>query len=354
MPRGTTQSGSGALGAIALILLGTFIAVGAAELIARGLWEEPSVTPPRPPGPEALAQLPELRGVESLSKPNVRGTNVGVLFETNGAGFRDREYSRRKPDGVFRIVVIGDSVTMGHGVDEADTYASRIEARFAARSRPRVEVLNLGLSGLTLRGAIDRLVHLGLGYDPDLVVYGFTLNDIEGPSYRRFPLPPSRKPKVVARNPSYLLRILIPRWNYLRDFVLPAKGSYIFELDENYFRNPAAWEYFSFQLARLAALAQSRGICADLFIHSAIAYLDHPVRFQRYYEAVAEAARKRGLFVSESLEWFAGKDSGELLVSPWDRHPNAAGHALLAAAFWAGLESLPPRCGVPTEGADTP
>ena len=37
--------------------------------------------------------------------------------EINSLGFRDREHSLQKPEGVFRVLVLGDSVTEGFGVD---------------------------------------------------------------------------------------------------------------------------------------------------------------------------------------------------------------------------------------------
>ena len=57
-----------------------------------------------------------------------------VRYRINADGFRDRIRSRPKPDGVFRILALGDSVTFGYGVEEDETYPMRLEASFAARS----------------------------------------------------------------------------------------------------------------------------------------------------------------------------------------------------------------------------
>ena len=48
------------------------------------------------------------------------------------AGLRDREFSIKKPDGVYRIVVIGDSVTYGLWCRRRHTYPKQLEAMLNA------------------------------------------------------------------------------------------------------------------------------------------------------------------------------------------------------------------------------
>ena len=45
----------------------------------------------------------------------------------NKAGFRDYEYSVDKPEGVFRIAVLGDSLIFGFGVNLEDTFPKVLE-----------------------------------------------------------------------------------------------------------------------------------------------------------------------------------------------------------------------------------
>src|SRR5215467_3233309 len=48
--------------------------------------------------------------------PNYDGWFAGVPVRTNALGFRDdREYDLAKRSNTFRIIVLGDSVTFGHG-----------------------------------------------------------------------------------------------------------------------------------------------------------------------------------------------------------------------------------------------
>lgn len=343
---------------ISLLFLGIVLALLAGELAARVVWQlrppataAPRVPPPDPSGlPPDWASLPDLRRVRDLDAPNLRAMNAGAYYRTNSAGFRGPEVSPRPAPGVFRIVVAGDSITMGHGVAEADAYPARLEVLLnEAGGVPPVEVLNLGLSGTNVHSVAGRIERLGLPLHPDLLVYGFTVNDIKGPDFE-----PGASPEEVearrdrhlrfADSPSYLLRTVWPRWLTLRDLLFRPPGSLGHELHHNYFENPPAWEHFTAGLDRLAAIGRREDICVHVLLHTFLAQLDWLHPFQDVYERVATAARERGLTVTESFERFRGRDPVALRVHFADPHPNAAGHAVLAEALRDGLLELPAHC----------
>src|SRR5436309_15627215 len=60
-------------------------------------------------------------------KPSRRAKLMGVDFETNSKGLRDRETSYAKPPGKLRILMLGDSLTVGWGVAVEDTFPRRVE-----------------------------------------------------------------------------------------------------------------------------------------------------------------------------------------------------------------------------------
>ena len=98
----------------------------------------------------------------------------------SSAGMRDREFGVRKPDGVFRIVVIGDSVTFGFMCPREQTYPKQLETvlnQSATPGAPQFEVLNLGVTGYNMPQIVEALRSRGLRYEPDLVIYGYVLND---------------------------------------------------------------------------------------------------------------------------------------------------------------------------------
>ena len=128
--------------------------------------------------------------------------------------------------------------------------------------------------------------------------------------------------------------------------IYPQPGSYPYELDENYFRNPAAWSFFLAGLDRLAAITEGLGICGVVFLHTNLHDLSPWSAFRRYEDVVAEAAEARGLFVVPSFPVHQGRQGKSLWINWADSHPNADGHALLAGALFRGLQALPARCGL--------
>lgn len=112
--------------------------------------------------------------------PGYHGWFAGVPVHINALGFRDaREYSLDKPANTFRILVLGDSVTFGHGALEDTTYPYLLEQRLK-QWRPEVnwQVWNLGVPGYNTRQELAYLERVGPRYKPDLVIIGFFENDL--------------------------------------------------------------------------------------------------------------------------------------------------------------------------------
>jgi hypothetical protein len=68
--------------------------------------------------------------------PNRSAFLMGVPVSINSYGLRDREYSVEKPPNVYRIVMLGDSTTLGWGVPEEQTVAKILERELNTASCP--------------------------------------------------------------------------------------------------------------------------------------------------------------------------------------------------------------------------
>lgn len=135
--------------------------------------------------------------------PGYQGWFAGVPVQINALGFRDtREYSLAKPPGTFRILVLGDSVTFGHGALSDTTYPYLLEQRLK-RWRPDVgwQVWNLGVPGYATSQELAYLQRVAPQYQPDLVIVGFFENDLSG---NQLPYQPS----VLRRAASALQRAM--------------------------------------------------------------------------------------------------------------------------------------------------
>ena len=102
----------------------------------------------------------------------------GHRVENNKHGFREKEFTSPKPDGVYRIMVLGDSLTWGAGLAEEQRYTAVAEELLNKVADDRkFEVINFGISGGPTTVQRDILRHLRHHVEPDRIVVGFCLND---------------------------------------------------------------------------------------------------------------------------------------------------------------------------------
>ncbi len=97
--------------------------------------------------------------------------------EFNGDGLRDRTRPREKPEGVWRVAVLGDSVTLGDGLRPYQSYPRVLEARLHAAGH-RIEVMNVALWGWSTRQERIAWQRIARGYHPDQAILAVCLNDI--------------------------------------------------------------------------------------------------------------------------------------------------------------------------------
>lgn len=161
-----------------------------------------------------LSAHPEI-GLEL--RPNSDVVFRGKSFRTSSAGLRDRDYPLRKPEGVFRIAGIGDSVMLGWGVGQGEDYLSVLEDALNARAGGRrFEVLNFAVMGYNTVQEYFTLRDRALAYAPDLIILGFTGNDFAGPSFR--------KPRTRFSSPSAALNWLVLKARLLFGLLPPGEA----------------------------------------------------------------------------------------------------------------------------------
>lgn len=106
-----------------------------------------------------------------------RSSEWKVSYTINSLGFRDREYSVKKPDGVFRILMLGDSYTEGYGVEASESFSKQLESMLNSGRSRNYEVINTGVGSYS--PIIEYLVlkHKGLDLQPDMVILNFDWSD---------------------------------------------------------------------------------------------------------------------------------------------------------------------------------
>ena len=146
---------------------GTFIA---ADLLLGVFLIEP-LSPPMVSDPYAHHTL----------EPNTQSRFATADFtytqQVNSLGLRGAEVELRKSPGTYRIVMLGDSFTMGKGVEDDSTFSAMLERSMSQGNLP-VEVLNAGVDSYSPLLAYFRLTKTLPDLDPDLVVLNFDMSDL--------------------------------------------------------------------------------------------------------------------------------------------------------------------------------
>ncbi len=110
----------------------------------------------------------------------MRSTSAGwpLSQPINADGLQDRTHAPEKPEGVWRVVVLGDSVTAGTPFKPAESFPAMLQERLDGQG-PWVEVLNVALWGWSTRQERMAFQRIARGYHPDQVIVGLCLNDVE-------------------------------------------------------------------------------------------------------------------------------------------------------------------------------
>ncbi len=104
--------------------------------------------------------------------PNVSITFKRAPFRTNMHGLHDRDYTRAKPEGTYRIAIFGASQVLAGGVPDELTFENILEDSLNARfgKRHRIEVLNFGMAAASILQEMELVRQRGMQFDPDLVL----------------------------------------------------------------------------------------------------------------------------------------------------------------------------------------
>ena len=109
---------------------------------------------------------------------NIEGTPITYIV--NLSGFRDKTngiWDKWESDDI-KIAYIGNSVTWGEGVEFENTYSSVVESTFS-KATVSIKTINLGIAGSNSLQHFAILKSKALQLNPDMIILGYYLNDIE-------------------------------------------------------------------------------------------------------------------------------------------------------------------------------
>lgn len=263
-----------------------------------------------------------------------------VSFRYNELRFRDVP-PESKPEGVYRVAVVGDSFTEGQGVKEADTASRALETLLEEPSPGRFEVRNCGRRGLDLPELFDGF-EAALAYEPDLVVYALVLNDaVRPPAFQArqsyvndWILDRERLPDEAAAPPG-LLRFRT--WDLIADRLTAwrvGRETTRWYLDMwSDAGNPQGWQRTRELIREMDRRANRQGARFVVAVWPLLVGLEGPYPFAPAHETIRRFCLGAGIPVQDLLPVFRGHPSADLWVHPVDRHPNEVAQAMAARAL---------------------
>ncbi len=264
-------------------------------------------------------------------RPGLDTVYQKVPVKINNLGLRDREITV-KADDELRILVLGDSVTFGWGVRARDSFPEQLEQAIARNHPGPVNVINSGVGGYNTeqQASFARLMTDDL--QPDLLVLLYVTNDIE---INEPPFDPWSDVSPKGKNPVMAIQRLIwhSRLHRLTQFAIRINRQ---PRDRPPDRTSAGWRRSMAALEELAHLSRNRSIPFVV-----VMYRLQDSQFSRGLATdISSRATEFNFTYQDSLPWLSKVDRVSITNSVVDaRHPNAAGHALLAKGLYDLLVS---------------
>ena len=260
--------------------------------------------------------------------PNKTTIFKGAPLETNRWGMRDRDYEKAKPSGVYRIVLVGASRSMGSGVLNNESFEAVLEERLNSELSPetglRYEILNFAMGGFGPLRKMRILEQKAYAFDPDALLFvthvfekSFAAYDLMGAVSARLEIPYPFLSEIVKESG------VTPdmRQNAARRRL------------ERYGGEMMDWTW-----GRVREQCRERGIQTYMVLIPGL--LTEPVTldFRRHFVAQATEHGFTPFDLADTFDRVVSQKS--LAIAPWDGHPNAKGHRMIADRLY---EELRPR-----------
>ncbi|MFP4119387.1 MAG: SGNH/GDSL hydrolase family protein [Candidatus Woesearchaeota archaeon] len=279
-----------------------------------------------------------------IRKSCVKGSG-DVLYEfdptcnhINSEGFIDHEYPLQKKNGTYRIIVIGDSIAQGHGVDVySESFPKVLEKKLNENiDKPHYEVLTMAVTGYSTSQELKVLEDKALKYDSDLIVWSYVLND---PSHPVFHDANGGRGDYFADPKLHVTQYFRKKIFYIKERIIADKKECPEEFHK--FAHCVYWKDIKGNIAGINKLASREEAEVLFMIHPVFKASDFQegYGYDTEHEKLSREARKNGFYVLDILEAYQPYEVSELKLSPDDPwHPNARGHEIVAEELFKKIK----------------
>ncbi len=304
----------------------------------RGVMQDPTLSWSWTPIPGAKVMI------------EVRTGAYAVQF--NEKGYRSPDFSYNKPAGTIRIVCMGDSCTMGWGVEDRETYCNLLPSLLQKTSQKRIEAINAGVLGHTSFQGLHRLRTKVVGLDPDIVVISYNWNDhlpainMGGRTLQDKDLPAMTLSRRITMNLAHLRSYQLVEylvWKATRSTSPPQK------VEENRLQNllvRVSLEDYEKNLEEMIRIAKANGIIPILMSQPRRTKLPprpelkvYTIMQTSYNNSMRNVAQRNKVKFVNLQSAFSLEKDFEIFLD--QAHPTPKGHFIMAKELSAAIQSLP-------------
>ncbi|MBP01247.1 MAG: hypothetical protein CMM25_00345 [Rhodospirillaceae bacterium] len=247
---------------------------------------------------------------------------MGVRVRTNSDGLRENGRAVANSESV-RVLMLGDSITFGWGVDERNTVSAQLEEHFEKSLGPKVKVLNSGVGNYNTAMEVAWFTKYGLAMLPDIVVLNIFINDAE--------------PTPIYSKINWWDRYLYSRVIFFGalDTVsrrLLGGSDWRSYYDSLYEEDSAGWLKMKNSIAKLADLCDEKGIKLIFVNYPELRQLN-PYPFRHINTKLSALASQNKVPYIDLLNSVDMYNPETLWVSIPDPHPNSLATSVFANAL---------------------
>ena len=277
----------------------------------------------KPPNWDRCWALHAVKGFPNYEfMPNKHVWHKGAMMTINRWGMRDRDCEQKGAPGTYRIALTGASHQMGTGVEDNEVFDNLVEDRLtgehASTDHKRYEILNFSVSGY---GPIQELAYLDQRIFPQFEFNALMFTSIDDVYW-------SVKDLVDVTTHD-LPMTYQPLLDIVHKEGLTKESSYAECVQK---LTPHAEEILAWVYGAIAQRCHDHG-ATPIFVVVPITGKTDAVLDARVDKSI-EIAKAAGFVIMDCRRAYDGIDPAKRWIAPWDSHPNAECHKMLAQMLY--------------------
>ena len=257
-------------------------------------------------------------------KKSTKAILQSVEISLNNYGLRHYKNITKEHDLNKRILMLGSSITLGWGVDQSNTFSSKLEKKLK-KNDLKVEVLNAGIGNYNTERYVNLFFLKLKELKPTDIIVNYFINDIE--------ILKTPKENLLLKNSQLAATIYNIIQKYRQNKGLDSLSNYYKKL---YDINSINVEILRKSLTKLSNLAKNEKINLYLTMMPDTFNLEN-YKFVYVHKLIEEISKELNYKFIDLYPIFKGKSKNEIWVKYNDPHPNEQSHEAIANEIYGKI-----------------